>query len=224
MGCFQFLLLLILLPIILIGGLVALGISSAIIMPLMPFIIAAGAVIVGIMLLNRYTTKTEQRRETVSLESKKIDRLYNDGKITKEEARELKNALGVNPKVEDGDTAILKPDIHLQLMAFLHIAFPAYCLINMSSRFIDSNAISWLPSFLSNNNFLFLLIVYIIEIIAAFFIFKGERWARAVIIICSIIVIFTNYLPGLVGPIVGIYSLWVLLVRDDSDLYFQPHK
>ncbi len=192
-----------------------------------------GIVILGVILLSMVlliagsvvaiivTRKEKKAHIRVTAEAKKIDTMAIAGRITAEEARELKQAFGPIAFTQTSR----KPDVHIKVVGILNIVFgglgvliggifPLGLLEFFSQNAGDGARSTW--AFLAFLPLLIIPAVFILRIVSAVRLMKGVPWARIVIIVFSVLGIIA--FP--IGTAVGIYALWVLLFREDAGLYF----
>ena len=189
------------------------------------FLLVTTLLVIGIMVA-LFTTKKEKKEYIrVSAEAQKIDAMASAGKITAEEARELKQALG---PIAFTPTS-REPDIHIKVIGILNIVFGClggsigllapffiFKLFNMNtgaSGVIRLSVLALLP-------LLLILSIFILRIVSGAHLMKGAPWARIVIIIFAILGIMAFPL----GTALGIYTLWTLLFRENAGLYFISDK
>lgn len=180
----------------------------------------------GLLLYRRLEEEKQQKqRKKISGGVEKIDRMLGDGKITEEEARELKQALGtgvfITPEKSSSDKHILSVSIIHILSGFLLIGAS---LLILSIRMILSpefSGLTPLPVFETLNPitsvaFSIFLLCGFLQLTSAVFLLKRSRQARRFIIVFSILMLASFPL----GTAFGIYSLWVLFFREGAEAYF----
>lgn len=167
--------------------------------------------------------KEKKRKTIISAECSKIDKMQTEGKISPAEAGELKRAVGYVPIALKKS----KPDIHIKLVALLNIAPMAGIMIMLLSILPAmckmESVIAKLGNEPGNQSFtqpsLFIIIfaaIFLIQIIAVIALFKLKNWGRYMIIILALMEV--GLFP--LGTALGLYSLWVLLIRDGAGEYF----
>jgi len=165
--------------------------------------------IVGIIVAITVTQKEKKKHIRVTAEAQKIDAIAAAGRISAEETRELKQALG---PIAFTPTS-REPDIHIKVIGILNIVFGCLSILLGGGLFfllvLKLGAVVLLPALL-------ILAVFVLRIIGGFCLMKGAPWARIVIIIFAILGILSFPL----GTALSIYTLWALLLREDAGLYF----
>jgi hypothetical protein len=181
--------------------------------------------------------KNEKKRKLkASVEGEKIDKMLEEGKVSENEANDLKRAVGAYSVMEDEK----KGDNHLLVTGILHVVYGAMgtLLIILLSLllFLRFSNVSMKPvgpgSFCCQQQefalggigliiilttMLALAIFFLFELISGILLTKKKSWARYAIIGLSIFIIFS--FP--IGTAIGIYSLWVLLFRENAICYFE---
>ena len=174
------------------------------------------------------TVKKEKREHTrISREAEKIDALAASGKITPEEARELKQALG---PVAVADIP-REPDTHIKVIGILNIVLPAVKILLFLFLFLGltffvaferragHSGTHESPLFILATLVMlgvFFLALVIVRIISALALMKGRSWARVVIVVFGVLDLASMPL----GTALGIYTLWALIFRENAGLYF----
>ena len=189
------------------------------------FLLLVALLVIGVVIALATTQKEKKEFIRVSAEAQKIDAMAASGKITTEEARELKQALGPIAFTQTSR----EPDIHIKVIGILNIVFGClgvlacgvfFILVSlMSVRVYSTDAgggimISW--AVIVGLVMLFILSVVILRIVSGARLMKGAPWARIVIIIFAIL----GILAFPIGTAIGIYTLWALLFREEAGLYF----
>ena len=173
-------------------------------------LLSIALLIVGIIIAIIVTRKEKKEYIRVSTEAQKIDAMASNGKISTEEARELKQALGPIAFTETS----LEPDVHIKVIGILNIVFGCLGgLIGLAFFFLLNYYVVALLALLT---LLLILSIFILRIVAAVKLMKGAPWARIVIIIFAIL----GILAFPIGTAVSIYTLWALLFREEAGLYF----
>jgi hypothetical protein len=184
-------------------------------------LLAVVLLIVGIIIVVSVTRKEKKEQVRVTAEAQKIDALAAGGRITAEEAQELKHALGPIAFTRTS----LEPDVHIKVVGILNIVLGIlgtltgtgvvvlFGLLNVRVQHAGGG-ITW--SVLALLPLLLILAVVILRIVSAVRLMKGASWARIVIIIFAIL----GLLNFPIGTALGIYTLWVLLFRENAGLYF----
>jgi len=175
---------------------------------------------IGIALIVTRKEKKEQVR--VTAEAEKIDAMATKGKITADEARELKQALGPVAFTQTSR----EPDIHINVIGILNIVFGCQGVLFLSGiLFVFGIKGVRTPggstcTVIFGLVLLFILAIFILRIISGVCLMKGAPWTRIAIIVFAIlgIVIFP------LGTALSIYTLWALLLRDDAGGYFVSHN
>ncbi len=180
--------------------------------------------IIGIVIAIAVTRKEKKEHIRVTAEAKKIDALVASGRITADEARELKQALGPVAYTESSR----EPDVHIKALGIINIVFAVlhsvlllvalmgFGILNVRLAHVESGGIVLLPMLIMLFVVIVVLAIIIFRIIAAVKLMKGAPWTRIVIIVFSILGIIA--FP--IGTAIGIYALWVLLFREEAGLYF----
>ncbi|GEM_PF-1182283 len=199
---------------------------AAIILALLAVLVVllAGGIVVIVLVLRR--EKSQQRRSSREIE--KINALAAAGKITAEEASQLRQA--VTPYALP--VATPQPDTHIKLVAVLNIAFGvlkiivcvlalafvalfmAKAQVNTDMRFPWINMMLLLPAFI----LVVALVLAVVRIIAGFAVQKRRTWARTVLIVLAVL----SLLSFPFGTAVGCYTLWVLMLREGAVAWFEP--
>ena len=189
------------------------------------FLLLVALLVIGVVIALATTQKEKKEFIRVSAEAQKIDAMAASGKITAEEARELKQALGPIAFTQTSR----EPDIHIKVVGLLNIVFGClgvlacgvfFILVSlMRVRVYSTDAgggimISW--AVIVGLVMLFILSVVILRIVSGARLMKGAPWARIVIIIFAIL----GILAFPIGTAIGIYTLWALLFREEAGLYF----
>ena len=113
-------------------------------------ILPIALVVVGIIVAITVTQKEKKKHIRVTAEAQKIDAIAATGRITAEEARELKQALGPIAFTQTSR----KPDIHIKIIGILNIIFSCLGLLFFGCfllvfcyKFgtIQSGTIPWVP-------------------------------------------------------------------------------
>lgn len=191
--------------------------------------------VVGVFFAFAIRNKDKTHWLRISEEEKKIDALLAKGKISKEEAEELKKVMASPTILTPASTG---PDFHIKLVSILHIisgglTLLALCFVGLLSSFatkigslkqslnIGGNSIQLPPPpmpmlFLSCVLGCFVLYC-IFQIYAGAMLFKGNNYARIAIIVLSVLSIAN--VP--IGLVIGLYSLWVLVMRKESGDFFR---
>lgn len=163
--------------------------------------------------------KERKMRTKVSAECSKIDQMLAEGKISRDESEELKKAVGHIPVVLEKN----RPDIHIKFVGYLHLALilPVASIIfvavsiNSPNIQVPTEIASSVSTLLSIYLLVFILIFFAL-LIAPFAVLKLKNWGRYMVIMLAL---FELWLFPL-GTALGLYSLWVLLVRDGAKEYF----
>jgi uncharacterized protein YneF (UPF0154 family) len=192
------------------------GFLLIIILGIVIFVLAF--LIVGIFIALVVTRKEKKEHIRVTAEAAKIDEMVVSGSITADEARELKQTLG---PVAFTPTS-RKPDIHIKIIGILNIVISCLgillfgillCYFGLGAISTRSETIPWIPIVCLP---VFFLILFYLRIVASICLMKGAYWARIAIIVFAMLGIVSFPL----GTALGIYTLWVLLLREDAGLYF----
>ncbi|MCX7004266.1 MAG: hypothetical protein NTV22_13475 [bacterium] len=198
--------------------------TAAIILALLAVLVVllAGGIVVIVMVLRR--EKSQQRRSSREIE--KINALAAAGKITAEEASQLRQAvmpyampIGAPP-----------PDTHIKQVAILNIVLSvlkitggvvvAVVLImakthaHVDPRFPWQNMLLLLPVGI----LVMVLVLEGLRIFAAIAVQKRQAWARTTLIVLAVL----SLLNFPFGTAVGGYTLWVLLLREGAAAWFEP--
>lgn len=183
--------------------------------------------VIGIVVALSTVKKEKREHIRISREVEKIDALAASGKITPEEARELKQALGPVAVAE----IPREPDTHIKVIGILNIVLPAVKILLLLFLFLG---LSFFVAFERHAGqsgahgsplFVFAIIVMlgvfflalvIFRIISALALMKGRPWARIVIVVFGVLDLASIPL----GTALGIYTLWALIFRENAGLYF----
>jgi hypothetical protein len=181
------------------------------------FVIAIITAIIIILIVR----KERKHKKKVSAEADKINKMLECGKISETEANELKHAIGFYPVETDN----IKIDGHIQLLSIFHIVNSLAVLFIYLFIIITQQPLGTLLYERITDIFIihfgnvtldFIYIVVIIELASGVFLLKKSNLARWLIIALSFFIIFSFPL----GTALGIYSLWVLLIRENANFYF----
>jgi flagellar basal body-associated protein FliL len=82
--------------------------------------------IVGIFLAKNTTKKEKRERVRISREAEKIDELLASGKISADEAQELKETIGVNRIIGSGSSG---PDKHIRVTGIFHMVYGGFLFL-----------------------------------------------------------------------------------------------
>lgn len=186
-------------------------------------LLAVVLLIVGIIIAVCITRKEKKEQVRVTAEAQKIDALTASGRITAEEARELKQALGPVAFIQTSP----EPDTHIKVVGILNIVFGILSiltggggifligLLNCRVQHADGRGVVIWPV-LAVLPLLIILALFVLRIISGIRLMKGAPWARIVIIVFAVL----GLLNFPIGTALGIYTLWVLLFRENAGLYF----
>ena len=187
------------------------------------FLLTVALLVIGVIATLAFTKKEKKEHIRVTAEAEKIDAMAANGKITADEALELKQALGPIAFTQTSR----EPDIHIKVIGILNIVFGSLGVLAFSGLFIlfglrinahstagGETPVTWaalvaIPA-------LFILAVFILRIVCAARLMNGAPWARIAIIIFAIL----GILCFPIGTALGIYTLWALLFRENAGLYF----
>ena len=169
----------------------------------------------GIVFLKEKKMKTK-----VSSKYAKIDQMLAEGKISSDESEELKKVVGHIPVALEKN----RLDIHIKFVGYLHLALilPVASSIFICAVLVNSPSIQVPPeigSSVSTLFFIYLLVFILIFcslLIAPFAVLKLKNWGRYMIIMLALLELW--FFP--LGTALGLYSLWVLLIRDGAREYF----
>jgi len=198
--------------------------------PLILFIaLPAVLIFIGIVALITYLIfrKEKKIRQKLSAEAEKIDKMLAEGKISEKDAAELKRAVGAFSSI---DNDRLPEDNHINMIGILHIANGLLIMLAMAVFFLVLTTMFFsvriaetgnpVPGIFQPAIFIFFILIFaavpIVEIICAIFLMKRRTWARYLIIAFSILMLFSFPL----GTALGIYSIWVLMIRERAGDYF----
>ena len=174
------------------------------------FIVLTMAIILIVILLK----KAKKRKIAISAECAKIDQMQAAGKVSRLEAEELKKAVGYIPRAMEKQN----PDIHIRLVAFFHLGL--LLIITIIITAIVLPRVQHEPAFGVHVAALSLLALPLIFfcacLLAAIGLLKLKNWVRYLVIVLALLEIWTFPL----GTALGLYSLWVLLIRDGAAEYF----
>jgi hypothetical protein len=185
-------------------------------------LLAIVLLIVGIIVALLATRKEKKEQVRVTVEAQKIDSMAAAGRITTEEARELKQALGPIAFTQTSR----EPDVHIKIIGILNIVFgilgifagigfPVLLgLMHFRVQNTGGGVTFW--AVIALLPLLIFLAISILRIAGGSYLMKGTPWARIVIIIFAIL----SILSFPIGTALGIYTLWALLFREDAGLYF----
>ena len=182
-------------------------------------VIVIGAILAILFLLAR-NKKQLQRK---SMEAEKIENMLKNGKITQEEAAELKKAIGFKAFLPGMKTE----DKHIKILSLLEIIIFALGLLMSVIVFLFLFSLDYIqktaPDFGIENIIPASIIILsilglfiVLRLWAAFKIRKGSKAARITILIFSIV----DLLSFPIGTAVGIYAFWVLLFRKGAEEYY----
>lgn len=197
---------------------------------LFPVILLIAAITTVITLL--IFKKEKKIKQKASAEGEKIDKMLGEGKISEDEAKDLKRAVGAYSIKEGEQTG----DPHILVTGILHVTYGILGTFGVIISFLilslGSFKTTMKPALCEascpksgislGGGGLILLILLITafilsEVISGIFLIKKRTWARYAIIALSIFIIFS--FPF--GTAIGIYSLWVLLFRENISHYFE---
>lgn len=196
----------------------------------LPLLIVAIALVIGL------SRKETRQRKKISREVEKIDGMLGHGRITGEEARELKQALGTSALITAEKS---RADKHIMAVSIIHVLY-GFLLIGAVSLFISSIRTMFAPELSGSSPFAILpkdeifetinlivsitipifLLGAVLQLTSAVLLLKRSRQARMFILLFSIIFLLPSF-P--LGTAFGIYSLWVLFFREGAEAYF-PEK
>ena len=184
------------------------------------------AVIIAVLLLSKRERKTKLKN---SEEAARIDKMFKDGKISEQEAAELKRALGASVCLEpDGSPAPL--DIHIKVAAILNaiaavidivpLAFAGITGLLIASFFAirsdgtahPPQALALIPIAIIGIVLLLIGSLILLRFMSGLFLLKRSPWARYLTIGLSILCLLS--FP--IGTAIGAYTLWVLLLRENA--------
>ena len=200
--------------------------------PLILFIaLPAVLIFIGIVALITYLIfrKEKKIQQKLSAEVEKIDKMLADGKISGKDAAELKRAVGAFSSIDNDK---LPEDNHISVIGILHIVNGLLTMLTMAvfslvlmTMFFSAGVASTpegdkIPDIFLPAIFIFFILIFaavpIVEIICAVFLMKRRTWARYLIIAFSILALLSFPL----GTALGIYSIWVLMIRERAGDYF----
>jgi len=174
-------------------------------------------IIAAIILMVVASKKTKSRKIAISAECAKIDQMQAEGKVSQLEAEELKRAVGYVPVTSEN----VAPDIHIKLVGYFHLAMFLIIPVILTAIVVPYYARALHePAFGVHVAPLPVLVLPFIIfcglIIAAIALLKLKNWARYIIIVLALLEMWNFPL----GTALGLYSLWVLLIRDGAAEYF----
>ena len=201
--------------------------TAAIILALLAIVVVllAGGIVVTMMVLRR--EKSQQRRSSREIE--KVNALATAGKITAEEASQLRQA--VMPYAMPVVTP--PPDKHIKVSAILNIVYGFLKIIIVALSLYGLSFLSfsilakspatadmpfWRIVLLPSSILLLVLIVEVVRIIAGFAMQKRRAWARTTLIVLSGL----SLVSFPMGTALGCYTLWVLIIREGAAAWFEP--
>jgi len=184
-------------------------------------VLLAGGIVVIVMVLRR--EKSQQRRSSREIE--KVNALAAAGKITAEEASQLRQA--VMPYAMPVGTP--PPDTHIKQVAVLNIVLSvlkitgggvvAVVLIMVKTHAYVDPRFPWQNMLLLPVGILLpVLVLEGLRIFAAIAVQKRRAWARTTLIVLAVL----SLLNFPFGTAVGGYTLWVLLLREGAAAWFEP--
>lgn len=113
---------------------------------------------------------------------------------------------------------------HVRTVASLHIALSIlgfllsiviYSVLNLIGNFVDEKEAQVVLSIVANVVAIFLFVLSIPGIIGGIGLFKYKEWARILVLIVSAL----KLLNFPIGTAVGVYSIWVLVQKETTELF-----
>lgn len=113
---------------------------------------------------------------------------------------------------------------HVRTVASLHIALSIlgfllsifiYSVLNLIGNFVDEKEAQVVLSIVANGLAIFLFVLSIPGLIGGIGLFKFKEWARILVLIVSAL----KLLNFPIGTAVGVYSIWVLVQKETTELF-----
>lgn len=117
---------------------------------------------------------------------------------------------------------------HVRTVASLHIALSIlgfllsiviYSVLNLIGNFVDEKEAQIVLSIVANVVAIFLFVLSIPGLIGGIGLFKYKEWARILVLIVSAL----KLLNFPIGTAVGVYSIWVLVQKETTELFTVNH-
>ncbi|HBL77258.1 MAG: hypothetical protein A2W90_15630 [Bacteroidetes bacterium GWF2_42_66] len=113
---------------------------------------------------------------------------------------------------------------HLRTVASLHIALSIlgfllaivlYSILSLIGNFVEDQNAEFILTIIANVLAIFLFILAIPGLIGGIGLLKYKEWARILILIVSAL----KLLSFPIGTAIGVYSIWVLVQKETTDLF-----
>ena len=113
---------------------------------------------------------------------------------------------------------------HLRTVASLHIALSTlgfllaivlYSILSLIGNFVEDQNAEFILTIIANVLAIFLFILAIPGLIGGIGLLKYKEWARILILIVSAL----KLLSFPIGTAIGVYSIWVLVQKETTDLF-----
>ena len=113
---------------------------------------------------------------------------------------------------------------HVRTVASLHIALSIlgfllsiviYSVLNLIGNFVDDKEAEFVLSIVANVVAILLFVLAIPGLIGGIGLFNHKEWARILVLIVSAL----KLLNFPIGTAVGVYSIWVLVQRETTELF-----
>ncbi len=113
---------------------------------------------------------------------------------------------------------------HIRTVASLHIALSIlgfllaivlYSILSLIGNFVEDQDAEMVLTIIANALAIFLFILAIPGFIGGIGLFKYKEWARILILIVSAL----KLLSFPIGTAIGVYSIWVLVQKETTDLF-----
>ena len=176
--------------------------------------------IIGTIVSILITRKKKKEHIRITAEAEKIDAMTANGRITDDEARELKEALGPGTLIQ----TFRKPDIHITIVGILNVVFGSLGVFTCGGYLFTTSSLFRHP-YAGDREYLWgiigclSLLLSFMRIISVAWLMKGALWARIAIIIFAMLGIFIFprvtafgiHMIFPLGAVLCIYTLWALL-------------